>query len=342
MTNTPLVSIVIPCYNSERYIGEAIESALGQTYPNIEVIVIDDGSTDDSASIIQRFLPRIKFVRQPNRGACAARNVGLCLAEGPFVKFHDADDLMFRTAIAAQLSREAQLARVPNAILFGDVVTGDEKANVLPGKNKDRCFNAGDTASLADVFDKAIFTHAPLHKRSLLTEIGRFNVNIKISQDYELAIRMAIHGVRFIYYPDQCAIHRNYTSKFRVGSNAHIYDYVNLVDSIAQLPKPAAISTQIDRHVARKYWGVGRRALRLGFPDVADACFRKARSNYASDPICGSAPYRLLASMCGPDATERVAESAKRLVSRMRRQLTLDSACEEQAPRHHQSLPRDQ
>jgi glycosyltransferase involved in cell wall biosynthesis len=308
MANTPLVSIVIPCYNSERYIGEAIESALGQTYPNIEVIVIDDGSTDDSASIIQRFLPRIKFDRQPNRGACAARNAGLRLAEGPFVKFNDADDVLVRTVIAAQVSRTAHLAG-SNAILFGDILIGDENATgatIFTYEGK-RNYNAGDTASIGET----IQTAAPLHKRSMLTAVGGFNVNIKVWQEYELHMRMMLQGFRFVYYPDQCVIYRHHQSISRIRLNSRICDFVECLDFLVEFCKTVAISSEVKRHLAKQYWTIGRRALRLGFPEAADECFHKARSTYPYDAVCGPISYRLLVSMLGPHATERVARAKR-------------------------------
>lgn len=78
-----LVSIIIPCYNKSRHIGEAIESALNQTYSNIEVIVVDDGSTDDSLNQINRFVPNgITVIQQENQGVCIARNNGIRSASG--------------------------------------------------------------------------------------------------------------------------------------------------------------------------------------------------------------------------------------------------------------------
>jgi glycosyltransferase involved in cell wall biosynthesis len=92
--NEPLVSIVIPCHNAERWVSEAIESALGQTYANIEVIVVDDGSSDGSLRVIKQFDGKIKWISTPNRGPCAARNVGLRAAGGEWIQFLDADDLL--------------------------------------------------------------------------------------------------------------------------------------------------------------------------------------------------------------------------------------------------------
>jgi glycosyltransferase involved in cell wall biosynthesis len=90
----PLVSIVIPCYNAERWVAGAIESALGQTYTNTEVIVVDDGSTDGSLEVIKQFDRKINWLRTSNRGPCAARNVGLRAARGEWIQFLDADDLL--------------------------------------------------------------------------------------------------------------------------------------------------------------------------------------------------------------------------------------------------------
>lgn len=101
---TPLVSIIIPCYNAELWVGQTLECALAQTWPNREIILVNDGSRDGSLAMAQRFEARgVKVVDQPNRGASAARNHGLRLARGDFLQFLDADDLISPGKIAAQL-----------------------------------------------------------------------------------------------------------------------------------------------------------------------------------------------------------------------------------------------
>jgi len=99
-----IVSIIIPCYNAEQYIAEAIESALSQTYPNCEIIVIDDGSTDGSLAIVQKYGDRIRWKTGPNRGGCAARNLGLEMARGEWIQFLDADDKIAPRKIELQLA----------------------------------------------------------------------------------------------------------------------------------------------------------------------------------------------------------------------------------------------
>jgi glycosyltransferase involved in cell wall biosynthesis len=94
MTSVPQVSVLIPCFNAEPFISETLESVLSQTWPNIEVVVVDDGSQDLSAQVIERYESRgVRLVRQPNRGAGAARNTALDASSGSFVQFRDADDL---------------------------------------------------------------------------------------------------------------------------------------------------------------------------------------------------------------------------------------------------------
>src|SRR5436305_1029668 len=91
--NQPMISVIIPVYNGERYLGEAIESVLAQSYHWLEIILVDDGSTDGSATVAKQFSPAVQVVRQPNLGAGAARNRGIALAQGEFLAFLDADDL---------------------------------------------------------------------------------------------------------------------------------------------------------------------------------------------------------------------------------------------------------
>ena len=95
VTSTPKISVIVPIYNAAPYVAKCLEGILSQTYRNIEVILIDDGSTDRSAEICQAFAqkdPRIRFISQENQGVSATRNNGIALAEGEFIAFIDSDD----------------------------------------------------------------------------------------------------------------------------------------------------------------------------------------------------------------------------------------------------------
>jgi len=97
------VSLIIATFNHARFLGAAIDSALAQTLGAVDVIVVDDGSTDDTPAVLARYAGRVRVLRQPNRGLAAARNAGLAAARGTYVAFLDADDVMAPTKLAAQL-----------------------------------------------------------------------------------------------------------------------------------------------------------------------------------------------------------------------------------------------
>src|SRR3990172_8271100 len=99
----PLVTVVIPSHNYARYVGDAVQSVLAQTYVPVEVIVVDDGSTDDTLQVLARFGDRIRVLRLPGHGVAHARNAGLRAAMGEFIVFVDADDVLLPDALAAQV-----------------------------------------------------------------------------------------------------------------------------------------------------------------------------------------------------------------------------------------------
>lgn len=104
MNSYPLISVIIPFYNRDKYLAEAIHSVLDQSYPAIELILIDDGSTDCGAEIAQAFLPRARYLYQPNSGVGAARNAGISAAMGEFIAFLDSDDIWVKDKLTKQMA----------------------------------------------------------------------------------------------------------------------------------------------------------------------------------------------------------------------------------------------
>jgi glycosyltransferase involved in cell wall biosynthesis len=115
----PLVSVIISVYNGEKYLAETIESVINQNYPNIEIIVIDDGSTDGSGMVVQRFVPPIRYYRQPNSGIAVAWNKGIELARGDFFSSLDADDCWSKNKIKRQMDVFSEDSTLD--IVFGHV-----------------------------------------------------------------------------------------------------------------------------------------------------------------------------------------------------------------------------
>src|SRR5215204_5307150 len=113
----PLVSVIIPCYNQAHFLGEAIESVLAQSYPHFEIIVVDDGSTDNTFEVASHY-SKVRLIRQENRGVSRARNAGLRESEGSYVVFLDADDRLLPGALDAGL--ECFEAHPESAFVDGD------------------------------------------------------------------------------------------------------------------------------------------------------------------------------------------------------------------------------
>jgi glycosyltransferase involved in cell wall biosynthesis len=180
----PLVSIIIPCYNSARWIAEAIQSALGQSWPNKEVIVIDDGSKDESLKVIQSFGDRIRWETGPNRGGCAARNRGIALARGEWVQFLDADDVLLPDCIEQKFRTPVKDNQVRCCDVRSLDAAGSQRLSLFwnnPEYNLEHMLRFGTPQ-----------TAAPLHSLSNLRMVGGFREGLKCAQERDLHLRLAV------------------------------------------------------------------------------------------------------------------------------------------------------
>jgi glycosyltransferase involved in cell wall biosynthesis len=149
-----LVSVVIPTYNRARLIGHAIQSALDQTYPAIEVVVADDGSMDDTADVARAYGARVRYLRRPNGGVAAARNLGLRHAHGEFIAFLDSDDRWYPWKIAAQV---AVLRRRPEVgMVWTDMTAVDPAGRVRAPRYLRTMYTAYQDADITSAFEAAI------------------------------------------------------------------------------------------------------------------------------------------------------------------------------------------
>lgn len=185
----PLVSIIIPCYNAERWVAAAIESALGQTYPNIEVVAIDDGSTDGSLEVIKQFDRKIKWLSTLNRGPSAARNVGLKVAKGEWIQFLDADDLLHPDKLNFSLKSCENQTNV-EFVWAPHVSIGEEfsmnSSQVRTPEPADTQIRLS-TNTLAAHYAPS----AALFRRSFVERVGEWNETLKRWVDLEYHTRIA-------------------------------------------------------------------------------------------------------------------------------------------------------
>jgi glycosyltransferase involved in cell wall biosynthesis len=181
-----LVSVVIPCYNQGRFLADALESALGQTYRAVEVVVVDDGSTDDTAAVVARY-PPARRLRQENRGLAAARNRGLAESAGAYVVFLDADDRLLPGAIETNLSWLA--AHPGHAMVFGDHRYIDEHGRVL----REWTVSAAEGDPYARLLTGNVvgMVGTALYGRRVFDEVGGFEARWNPCEDYDLYLRIA-------------------------------------------------------------------------------------------------------------------------------------------------------
>jgi len=187
-----LVSIIIPCYNVENYIEECVDSALKQTYKNIEIICIDNNSTDNTYALlldIQKKYPNIKVDREVRSGACAARNKGLSLVQGDWIQFLDADDLLIPNKIEHQveLASRSECAFVAGAYKKRNV-KGTEIDSILLNENK----------YLAPFLNQCGITSSNLWQKEGLDIVSGWNNNLKSSQETDLMFKLIKQGFDYI------------------------------------------------------------------------------------------------------------------------------------------------
>lgn len=184
----PKVSAVIPNYNYERYVGEAVESALSQTYENLEVIVVDDGSRDGSLAVLGGFGDRIKVVKQQNAGVSAARNNGVQNSDGQFVAFLDADDVWLPEKIEKQVAR---FLREPE---LGLVHVGVEEFNETGVINTRLDGMEGSVADEFLLFERGVISgcgSGALVRRDAFVAVGGFDTRLSTSADWDFGYRIS-------------------------------------------------------------------------------------------------------------------------------------------------------
>lgn len=181
-----LVSIIIPCYNQAPFLGEALESACGQTYPRLEILVVDDGSTDETPEVVRR-LPSVRYIRESNQGLSAARNTGLAYSTGRYLVFLDADDRLVPHAVEVGL---AALAAHPECAC----VAGHYRLISAEGALLRQWPRApvDDDAYAALLRRNHIGMHATvLYRRAIFEEVGGFDRSVRACEDYDLLLRIA-------------------------------------------------------------------------------------------------------------------------------------------------------
>lgn len=194
--STPRVSVIIPAYNSSRFIDETMQSVFAQTFSDFEVVVVNDGSPDTEAleSALQPWMSRIIYVKQPNRGPSAARNTGISVARGEFLAFLDSDDTWLPEYLAEQI---ACFENTPGL----DVVCADTLFygdSPLAGHTfLEKCQLKGAVSFVGMLSTgNALTTSCVVARKEAVVAAGVFDESLRVAEDYELWLRLAHQGSR--------------------------------------------------------------------------------------------------------------------------------------------------
>jgi len=311
--SVPLVSIIIPCYNAEDVVSEAIQSALDQSYSFKEVIVIDDGSTDGSLSVIKKFGKEIRWESGPNSGGGAARNRGLSLARGDYIQFHDADDLLDPKKLEKQVPillesksdlvysnwRQFKIDR-PEIVWNCRVVPRFEDPIILALQKQN------------------ITTSASIIKKEVLSRVKGFREDLPCCQERDLYLRLACAGAHFFYFPE--VLH---TVRERPGSvssdevRVRLVLHNLLVDIYDELKRGNNLNDERRQGFAVLIASGARRLLRVGHRQIAKEHFATALKMHPGGGLAGAygrVGY-FLAKALGPERAEEILMPLKRALS---------------------------
>lgn len=203
------VSVVIPCRNGARYLAAAVQSALAQVPPPLEVLVVDDASTDDSAAIAAAFGPPVRVIRNATRlERSASRNRGIAEARGTWVAFLDADDLWLPGKLARQLNAVAA-APAPLTLVYGQARRFEDRDGVHVPQAPFGMSVAGPHPLRGLLCYNAVPLLTVMARKAALTEAGGFDAALpcRYAEDYDLWLRLALRG-RFLFVPEPLALYR--------------------------------------------------------------------------------------------------------------------------------------
>lgn len=211
--NPGLVSIIIPLNNAEKYIEDTLGSVKGQTYPNWECLIIDDGSSDSSKKIALDYCnkdERFKYYYQDNSGPSAARNKGVKLAQGDYIQYLDADDVLLPKRLEVMIENCKSLKK--NMILYSNLLLGDEK-NIYVTRPMHKPANAGYDITFLDMYRSFaldfLFIPSCLFFPHHIIKNKIWNQSLNHSEDWDYYLQILVEGNVLRFYPEPLVIYRN-------------------------------------------------------------------------------------------------------------------------------------
>jgi glycosyltransferase involved in cell wall biosynthesis len=219
MTEQPLISVIIPVYNCDRYLSEAIESVLAQSYRPLEILIIDDGSIDNSAEIAKSFIPHIQYYYQPHNGPATAINYGINLSNGKFLAFLDSDDLW---SDSNKLTKQMQvLQKYPSV----DLVFSYVQQFISPELDEDYKRKIDILHEIMPAYVRG----GLLLKRETLLQVGYFSSDWHTVDFVDWYIRAKELGLKDLVIPEIYLKRRIHTTNISLEKSGYRNDYARII-----------------------------------------------------------------------------------------------------------------
>lgn len=252
-----LISIIMPAFNAQKHIAESIESVIAQTYPNWELIVIDDGSTDMTASIIKKYVesdPRIKYFYQQNGRQGKAKNLGIQKSEGCYIAFLDSDDLWLKEKLEVSLN---EITSGEFTLLFTDCYIFDDGAGYDPATFKVMGVGAavyeGRPALLTFLTYNKIPNLTVLVKKEAMLQAGDFT-DLVVAEEYEMWLRLLKNGAVFKAITKPLSMYRVHSQSITASDRTATFEVIEIIKAFGKKhPDYAADTNRIVREKI-KYW----------------------------------------------------------------------------------------
>lgn len=305
----PLVSIVIPCFNAERTIAEAIQSGLDQTYGHREIIVIDDGSTDRSLEIIRSFGNQIRWETGPNRGGNHARNRGIQISQGEFIQFLDADDLLYPNKLEVMVPVAVSKGADTLVACNWKLQTETTGCVMLKQLNYDR----------KDPFiwclSNTLPTLSPLHRKENLLSVSGFDVNLRCCQEYDLHLRLFAQGLDLVTVNDPLFLIRRQINSISADIVKILIGKRTVLSKLARSEELVHAASDRRRQIANTIAHDARHLIRLSQWREGKISFQVARSIEPGSVhrVFERRAFRVIANLASPEVSEWLLVQAKRL-----------------------------
>ncbi|OOG51168.1 glycosyltransferase [Polaromonas sp. C04] len=228
------ISVVIPCFNADKYIEAAIRSVLAQEWPQLEIVVVDDGSSDNSSKLVRDKFPEVVLLRQANQGVAVARNNGISHAKGDWIAFLDADDIWLPGKLHAQWATLKATPAARMTYTAWQVWSGLEPtpspeclaALLNDADETDRWSGATGWVYSQLLLDCVVWTSTVLAHRTVFKEVGQFDPTLRIGEDYDLWLR-ASRVTQILRVPRPYALYRMHSAS--ITKSVPEKNYRNLV-----------------------------------------------------------------------------------------------------------------